>query len=221
MRECAQTLAAEMLPIETEFLLKVLGNHVMRGNYLEVGTAAGGTLCRMMASFDRVIRPKFVVVDTMRYFPDQLNVVRRNLSNHQIDPDTVDFRVASSMHALHHATLAGESFDFILIDANHALLPVMRDLKWTRLLNAGGIFCMHDYGVKHSGVRSALHKFLKRHCNYRIMNQAGSLIAVHKVSVSRSPEVDLNCLLHAGLRYYPSRIAFKIGKPFRKLSSGK
>ena len=145
MRNCATTLEAEMTTEEHDFLLELIRDRQFTGQHLEVGTAAGGTLCAMMKSFAEQSRPQFVVVDRMTYFPDQMETVRQNLQNHQLDPDTLDFRVATSAAAFAAAEKSGDRFDFILLDGNHKILAVMADLRWTRLLNPGGIICLHDY----------------------------------------------------------------------------
>ena len=82
MRRCATTLAAEMRPEEHELLLAVLRSVPPEGRCLEVGTAAGGTLVRMLACRDPQNEAKFVVVDPMKYFPRQLETVKRNLREH-------------------------------------------------------------------------------------------------------------------------------------------
>ncbi|OYW22698.1 MAG: hypothetical protein B7Z55_04335, partial [Planctomycetales bacterium 12-60-4] len=79
MRACATTLAAEMTPAEHELLLATLRGLGGHGLHLEIGTAAGGTLCAMLGAFSDASRPPFVVVDPMRYFPQQLDLVRKNL----------------------------------------------------------------------------------------------------------------------------------------------
>src|SRR5581483_249024 len=96
MRACATTLQPEMSPQEHAFLLHLLQSHGKTGRHLEIGTAAGGTLCAMLNAFAPAHRPPFSVVDPMRYFPDQLGTVRRNLMAHGLDPDGVDFRVGTS-----------------------------------------------------------------------------------------------------------------------------
>ena len=54
---------------EHDFLFELIRDRQLTGQHLEVGTAAGGTLCAMMQCFAEQSRPPFVVVDRMTYFP--------------------------------------------------------------------------------------------------------------------------------------------------------
>jgi len=170
-------------------LLGILRREKFEGQHLEVGTAAGGTLCAMMRSFDDATRPKFVVVDRMTYFPNQMEAVEINLKRHRLDPAQVDFRIAMSTAAFRAATERGDTFDFILLDGGHKILNVMADLRWTRLLNVGGIICLHDYVPKFPGVKLSVDRFLAGHSHFQVVGQADSLIALQKVSAGSQPEV--------------------------------
>ncbi|MCE9543977.1 MAG: class I SAM-dependent methyltransferase [Planctomycetia bacterium] len=189
MRPCATTLEAEMTPLEHEYLLRLIGDAHHTGKHLEIGTAAGGTLCAMMGCFDDQQRPPFVVVDRMTYFPDQAATVRRNLSQRGLDPNQVDFRVATSAAAFADAEERGDVFDFMLIDSCHKILAVMADLRWTRLLAVGGILCLHDYCPKFPGVMRAVDRFLSQYPNYERMGLAGSLLAIRKATATAGQEV--------------------------------
>lgn len=209
MRECARSLQAEMSPAEHELLLSVLRRSGRRGLHLEVGTAAGGTLCTMLQSFPATERPRFVVIDPMTYFPQQLDTVVRNLLQHQLDPQGVDFRVATSRAAFQAAATSRETFDFMLIDACHKILSVTEDLKWLRLLNVGGIACFHDFTPKFRGVWLAVRRLLKGWKNYEVIGHAGSLLAVRKTSASTVPEVTLADEWYARTWYMPLQIERK------------
>jgi predicted O-methyltransferase YrrM len=203
MRQCATTMEAEMTEEEHALLLGLLRTECFRGTHLEVGTAAGGTLCAMMSCFDGDL-PPFVVVDRMRYFPDQEGVVRRNLESHRLDPDQVDFRTVPSNRALAQSLKAGETFDFMLIDACHRATAVTADLRWTRLLNVGGIVCLHDYTRRIASVQLSVDRFLERFPNFSVIGHAGSLIAIRKLAESSRPEISpgdraYSLVLHARL----------------------
>ncbi|MCE9554296.1 MAG: class I SAM-dependent methyltransferase [Planctomycetes bacterium] len=189
MRKCATSLEGEMTKAEHEFLLGLLRREKFEGAHLEVGTAAGGTLCVMMRAFDDATRPQFVVVDRMTYFPNQMEAVDINLRRHNLDPAKVDFRVAMSTTAFREATERGDTFDFILLDGGHKILNVMADLRWTRLLNVGGMICLHDCVPKFPGVKLSVDRFLAGHPHFQIVGQADSLIALQKVSAATRPEV--------------------------------
>jgi predicted O-methyltransferase YrrM len=215
MRRCATTLEAEMSPAEHEFLLELLQNEKLSGQHLEIGTAAGGTLCQMMHCFEDQHRPKFVVVDPMRYFPDQLPSVRRNLDRHGLNSQEVDFRVHTSADAFAASAARQESFDFMLIDGCHKILSVMTDLRWTRLLTVGGIVCLHDYCWKHKGVLLAVNRFLASHPNYEAIGCVDSLLALRKKSPSRIAEVTPAAQLYAFLLYLPLQVERKLTKRSR------
>lgn len=188
-RESARTLESEIAPDELCFLREVVVGNELSGTHVEIGTAAGGTLCAMMLSFEPRKCPKFVVVDTMTYFPDQLNLVRKNLKNHDIDPDNVDFRVAKSNEEYDRAQATGERFDFILVDASHKIRHVMADLRWLRLLNLGGLACFHDYSPKFKGVQWPVDRFLKRNPQFSRVGLMGSLLCIRRDTRSSRPEV--------------------------------
>jgi hypothetical protein len=209
MRRCATTLEAEMTPDEHAFLLNLLQTHAFSGRHLEIGTAAGGTLCAMLGAFGQSARPPFSVVDPMRYFPEQLDVVRRNLREHGFDPDGVDFRVGTSDELFPQASQRGDRFDFLLIDGCHKIQSVTIDLKWTRLLNAGGLACFHDYTPRHRGVWLAVNRFLSRNANYEVAGQAGTLLAVRKLAPSSRPEIDAADEWYARAWYLPLQLERK------------
>ncbi len=206
MRASATTLEAEMTPEEAQALDQLLQSSNLRGTHLEIGTAAGGTLKRMVALYPKETRPRFVVVDTMKYFPDQMGIVARNLHSVGVDPSEVDFRVGDSWSEFRKAEAAGEQFDFMLIDASHKLNHVTRDLSWTRMLKVGGYVAMHDYAPKFPGVTQAADKFLARYPNYSREKLAGSLLILKKNATSAAAEVS------AG-----DRFAAEIGNFFQQL----
>jgi len=215
MPRCASTLEAEMTAAEHELLLKTLRELGRAGTHLEIGTAAGGTLCAMLGAFPTDRRPPFAVVDPMSYFPQQLDAVRRNLRDHGFDPATIDFRVATSQVAFQDAENRGEAFDFLLIDGCHKIRSVMTDLKWTRRLSVGGVVCFHDMTPRHRGVWLAVNRFLARHPNYERVAQADSLLVVRKAAASTTPEIDATDEWYARAWYLPLQVERKWQR-FRK-----
>lgn len=162
----------------------------LQGRHLEIGTAAGGTLCAIMNWYSDSDRPAFTVVDTMSYFPNQLDIVKANLTEHGLDPQNVDFRVTGSDAAFESAQTNREQFDFILVDASHKIRDITNDLRWLRLLNQGGLACFHDYGPAFPGVRWSVDRFLRRHPHFVRHGQAGNLVCLQKDKPGKSPEVD-------------------------------
>ncbi|HUQ69549.1 MAG TPA: class I SAM-dependent methyltransferase [Planctomycetaceae bacterium] len=209
MPRCASTLEAEMTPAEHALLLKTLRESGRMGRHLEIGTAAGGTLCAMLGAFADGSRPPFAVVDPMKYFPQQLDAVRKNLRDHGFDPAVIDFRVATSQVAFLDADTRHEVVDFLLIDGCHKIRSVMTDLKWTRLLSVGGVVCLHDVTPKHRGVWLAVNRFLAKSPNYERVAQADSLLVVRKTAVSKSPEVSAADEWYARAWYLPLQIERK------------
>jgi hypothetical protein len=157
--------------------------------FLEVGTAAGGTLCFMMNCFEVDVCPEFAVVDTMAYFDSQLDIVKCNLAQNGLDERRVDFRVMSSDSAFARAEAEGERFDFILVDASHKIRHVMADLRWLRLLNVGGLACFHDYTARFKGVRWPIDRFLHRNPQFSRVGLSGSLLCIRRDTTSAQPEV--------------------------------
>jgi predicted O-methyltransferase YrrM len=185
MRASATTLEPEVSKNELARLVALLRAERFTGAHLEIGTAAGGTLRELMAAYPDATRPRFVVVDPMTYFPDQLAKVRRNLADAGLDPDRVDFRVAKSRPALGLAKRAGETFSFIFVDGAHKIRYVTEDLAWAGLLEPGGIVCFHDYGPAERGVMMAVDRFLARHRNYAVVDRVERLLIVRKLGAGR------------------------------------
>lgn len=212
MRASATTLEAEMTREESDALDRLLQSANLSGKHLEIGTAAGGTLKRMMAVYPAGSRPKFVVVDTMKYFPDQMGIVARNLQSVGVDLAEVDFRVGDSWSEFQKSENAGEVFDFMLIDASHKLNHVTRDLSWARMLKPGGYLCMHDYAPRFPGVTAAADKFLSRYPNYSREKLAGSLLILKKNAASASSEVTAGDRLAAEIRNFFQQLGGSIRK---------
>jgi len=212
MRCCETTLEAEMTPAESAFLRRLLTEQQRSGLHLEVGTAAGGTLCHMMGSYSNATRPRFVVVDRMTYFPAQVDIVRDNLNRHGLPAETVDFRIATSDAAFQEATRRGDKFDFMLIDACHKIRAVTSDLRWTRLLNVNGLVCLHDYGPKFPGVTLSVDRFLARNPNYEIVGQVDSLVAIRKTAVGSGGEISLTDTAYSFVMSMPLAMERKIRK---------
>jgi predicted O-methyltransferase YrrM len=189
MRASATTLASEISTGELAALISRMMSSRLRGAHLEIGTAAGGTLRMLMLAYASGQRPRFVVIDPMTYFPDQFAIVRRNLATAGIDPGEVDFRISKSWPAFQAARRMGERFSFMFIDGSHKLHRVTQDLTWTRLLEPGGLLCLHDYAPNMPGVIEAVDRFLARYPNYQIDHQAETLLIVRKTGPSHTQEI--------------------------------
>ena len=212
MRRCSETLEAEMTPAEQQLLQDLIRKENFSGPHLEIGTAAGGTLCKMMKCFEEQTRPKFVVVDRMTYFPDQLNIVKENLASNGLSEKGVDFRTTTSAEAFALAEKQDDHFDFMLVDASHKILAVMADLRWMRMLNVGGIACFHDYADKFPGVKLSIDRFLSRYKNYEIIDLADTLLAIRKTAPCEALEVSTLDRAYSVMMYLPLEVRRKINK---------
>jgi predicted O-methyltransferase YrrM len=191
MRASATTLASEVPKHELPALLACLRARQLEGVHLEIGTAAGGTLKELMRCYADGVRPHFVVVDPMRYFPDQLKIVHKNLASAGLDPDQVEFRISKSWPAFRQAEQNGDQFSFIFIDGSHKIHHVTEDLAWTRLLEPGGLVVFHDYSERFPGVTLAVDRFLARYRNYQIVERVDSLLIVEKTAAGVAKEISL------------------------------
>jgi len=193
-RESAFNLSSELDEDELSALRQILKEHPKTGNHLEIGTAAGGTLRELLTCYKEP-RPNFVVIDPFTYFPDQFEIVLRNLNEAKLSADNIEFRKGYSWPHCAEALANGEGYDFMLIDGHHGHKHVMQDLRWTRMLNPKGIVCMHDYGTKFPGVAWSTDYFLRRNKNYKILAHVGTLMVLQKVSVSQSEVSNLDVLI--------------------------
>jgi predicted O-methyltransferase YrrM len=199
MRQSATTFSSEISARELTRLTSLLRTERFSGWHLEIGTAAGGTLKEMMLCYPTGRRPRFVVVDPMTYFPNQLSIVCRNLSSAGIAADEVEFRISKSWPALREAERANETYSFIFVDGSHKINHVTEDLAWTRLLEPGGLISVHDYEPNFKGVMAAVDRFIAQHPNYQVVDREERLIVMRKTSVSPRREISEWDLLRARL----------------------
>lgn len=174
---------------ERKLLITEMLKGDFQGKHLEIGTAAGGTLWQLVKAYPENKKPPFVVVDPLSYFPNQEDIVKRNLRQNGVDPLCVEFRKQRSADAFKDAESHGETFDWILVDGAHKMPYVMQDLRWSRLLNEGGLICFHDYSPALPGVQRAVDRFMKKYPYYEKVGQAETLLVLRKTKPSPSPEV--------------------------------
>jgi hypothetical protein len=98
--------------------------------------------------------------------------------------------VAKSWAAFQAAESARETYSFIFIDGSHKIHHITEDLAWTRLLEPGGLVCLHDYEPRFKGVVAALDRFLARHPNYEIVGREDRLAVLKKTA--RSPRIEIS-----------------------------
>ncbi|HAU60421.1 MAG TPA: hypothetical protein DCW45_08670 [Opitutae bacterium] len=214
MRRSAITLESEISDTERNALFAVMKNLSLKGTHLEIGTAAGGTLCEIYnfyKSSDREI-PNFWVVDPMQYFPDQLDIVKKNLISHGVNLASVRFLESLSSIAIKKAFIENPVFDFILIDGSHKRNYVTQDLIWTRFLKKGGILCAHDYSSRFPGVQKSIDLFLKKYKNYKLISVTESLIVIRKMDTTKSSEITNMMMITAAVDGFIHQIRSSINK---------
>lgn len=177
-RPCATEFTSELTRNELDALCAIIRDRALPGRHLEIGTAAGGTLCEMMRAAAH--RPPFVVIDPMTYFPNQREAVERNLAAAGIPLEQADIRVSRSWDEFHRTRAADERFDFVLIDGTHKFRYVIQDLHWAGRVNVGGVIALHDYTPQIRAVQSAANHFLSRNANYRRVQLVDSLLILEK-----------------------------------------
>ncbi|MGC2423024.1 MAG: hypothetical protein WA666_01560 [Nitrospirota bacterium] len=190
---------SEMSEGEIALLRSEMASSPKVGRIGEIGTAAGGTLVRLIKDFPPEELARVMVVESFNYFENQLGVFRDNLMHHGIDPERLDVRIGMSLDAFRKAREKGERFSFIIIDASHKLKYVTQDLQWLCLLDAGGKAAIHDYHENIPGVMLAVDIFLRRNPNYRRKELKDSLLILEKTSESTKCEVSRVNLLFASL----------------------
>jgi len=181
MRECAITGSSEVGDVVINRIVSYLKDKKFRDTHLEIGTAAAGTLKRIMLAYDDQQRPEFMVVDPMTYFPNQFEIVKNNLQNAGIDPKEIIFYTTKSSIAYKKILRSGKRFDFIFIDGAHKIKQVWQDLRYTNMLNTGAILCVDDYlGVPQ--VQIPVNMFLKKNPIYKIMSIEDRTLFIEKTS---------------------------------------
>lgn len=215
-----RTLGPELSPDELNLLISSIKERNLTGKHLEIGAAAGGTLKELMLCYPDELRPQFVSIDPMKYFVNQLAVIKENLKSSGLDPDTVDFRVSRSLDALKSATSIGERFSFIFVDGSHKISHVTEDIGWSSLLDPGGLICFHDYSDMHCGVVAAVDRFHRRCPEYRLAAQVDSLLVFEKTRIPARREVTKTDRLRAHAIALFVQVSRSLGKRARvKLSA--
>mgnify|MGYP006115362479 CR=1 FL=1 len=176
MRQSGIDLSSECTLEERSCITDAIKTIKVGGNFLEIGTAAGGTLKEIIQTADKEeLEANFYVLDPFTYYPNQLQKVHKNLSNSDIDPSRVQFWQGTTDSHLPIALEKGLKFKFIFIDGDHKAHPVMNDLRWMGLLEVGGVACFHDYCDKFPGVAWSLEHFLSRNKQFSIILEAETL----------------------------------------------
>ena len=181
MRKSAIDLSSECSIAERACISDAIKTLSPGGNFLEVGTAAGGTLKEIIQTADNEkLDASFYVLDPLTYYPDQLEKINKNLSNSDIDPSRVQFWKGTTDNYFPIALEKGLKFKFIFVDGDHKAYPVMNDLRWMELLEVGGVACFHDYCDKFPGVGWSLKHFLSRNKQFCTISEAETLRVIRR-----------------------------------------
>ena len=181
MRQSGIDLSSECSITERACIKEAIKSLSSGGNFLEVGTAAGGTLKEIIQTADNEkLAATFYVLDPFNYYPDQLKKVYKNLSKSEIDPSRVTFWEGTTDSHFTKALENGLNFKFIFIDGDHKAYPVMNDLRWMELLEVGGVACFHDYCDKFPGVAWSLEHFLSRNNQFSTILVAETLRVIQR-----------------------------------------
>ena len=220
MRDCATTLDSELSTNEIEYLIDILIYKNLKEIHLEVGTAAGGTLCKLMSTYREEFNfiPEFMVVDPLNYFPKQYEVILENLSKHSLQGSSVDFVKSSSNNAFLAFSRVPKPLGFILIDGNHKARYVVKDLRWAKYLNTGGVLCLHDYGILQKGVKLTADRFLRKNPNYKILKLVGQLLIIEKTAQTSINEICLLDICYATFLSLKLQFGNSLKKRIRKLT---
>lgn len=219
MRDCATTLVSELSSNELMELRVILVYKKLKGIHLEIGTAAGGTLCELMCFYREKLKfsPKFIVVDPFKYFPNQYEKVLENLSIHNLASSSVDFVQSSSNDAFLVFSRAPRTLGFILIDGNHKAKYVMKDLRWAKYLSVGGILCLHDYSSLQKGVKLTTDRFLRTNLNYKILKHVDQLLIIEKTAETSTEEVRFADICYTSILSLKLQFEKSLQKRMRKL----
>ena len=181
MKQRGKDFSSECTPKELSCISEAIKTLSIGGNFLEIGTAAGGTLKEIIKTAEKLnLSADYFVLDPLTYFPKQLEKVHQNLLNSNIDPKTVEFWEGTTDSHLPLALGRDLEFNFIFVDGDHKAYPVMLDIQWMELLSVGGVACFHDYNEKFPGVMWSLDRFLAKNDQFNIIMKAESLIVIKR-----------------------------------------
>ncbi|MEM6886454.1 MAG: class I SAM-dependent methyltransferase [Verrucomicrobiota bacterium] len=180
-RPSALSGETELHPGEWEALCDRVARLEVSGRIVEVGTAAGGTMVKLLQALPVEKHSSVSVVDTFEYFPDHLQIWQDNLRQNGFDPGVIELLQGASMDGYRTASGRGERLAFVLVDAGHKLKDVIRDVQWLSLLEVGGVGAFHDYSERFPGVMLAVDTFLDRNPEFEREALVGTLMFVRKM----------------------------------------
>lgn len=188
MRRSAIDLSSECSLLELSCITDAVKNLPSGGNFLEIGTAAGGTLKEIIKAADfSNLQVDFYVIDPFNYFPNQVHKIHQNLLHSKIDPSRVKFWEGTTNDYLSVAIEKKLEFTLIFIDGDHKEFPVMNDLRWMAFLADGGLIFIHDYSKKFPGVVWSVDRFLAKNKNFSIISHVDNLVVIRREGKLHKP----------------------------------
>jgi len=206
-----------MTDAEVYSIKNAIKDSKLTGLHIEIGTAAGGTLCEILKCYQnelKVVPPQFVIIDPLTYFDDQYEKICLNLQNNGLSQDNIIFEKNKSSVAFRNLSAHACKIDFILIDGNHKINHFVGDLRFSRYLRAGGLLLIHDYSNNFKGVHSATNIFLDRYKNYEVLSHVDCLLILRKKSMSNSLEISPLDLLFAHFHNLLDQVLNSLRKRF-------
>jgi len=191
-----------MTDAEVYSIKNAIKDSKLTGLHIEIGTAAGGTLCEILKCYQnelKVVPPQFIIIDPLTYFNDQYEKICLNLKNNGLSKNNITFEKNKSSVAFRNLSAHAGEIDFILIDGNHKINHFVGDLRFSRYLKAGGLLLIHDYSNGFTGIHSATNIFLNRYRNYEVLSYVDSLIILRKKTVTNTQEVSVIDQFMSGL----------------------
>ena len=217
MRVCAQTFESELGVDALETLKVVLQEDLREGLHVEIGTAAGGTLKELLRLYaDEPVKPNFLVIDPMTYFPEQLKIVKDNISTVSYPDERVEFMISKGGEAFDKFRLGDVCpISFLLIDGSHKIKYVTQDAQWLDFVEIGGVVCFDDYQAGFQGVDWVVDQVVNSSKCFERIAYAGRLLILRKIADKQTPIVMRRHMVMAALLHPFLQIVQSLRKRLR------
>lgn len=173
---------------EINLLGATLGVAPTDGSIVEVGTATAGTLIHLIKKSKQTRRnDNFIVIDTMNYIPNQLQVVMDSLVKYTDNIKSIKIWPGTSSDFLKICKYSTDlRISLLFIDADHKARPLFKDMALLNYVLPGGYICIHDYQNKFNGVVWIVQRLLrhnKQHLTF--VELSDSLIVIKKIGSNK------------------------------------
>jgi hypothetical protein len=182
MRISGIDLTSECSDDEVSEISRLIVDEHISGNFLEVGTAAGGTLVEIIKAAKKVSRDsRFFILDTFTYYENQKEKVLQNLKIHGHTEASVTLWEGTSEQYLRLQDNRSPQFQFMFIDGDHRASYVQKDLEWLNYLSVGGVVCFHDYCPRFPGVVWSVDRIFSYSSSFEVVAKCDTIIALRRV----------------------------------------